>query len=230
MRIMVLAAAGTAADDLALQLADSQGVPTVSAGGCLSGSNGESAPALEQELERQHPGQGFVLRGGPATPEQAAALDSILDALDAPLELVIGIDTGQEAPSSYAADLHPGTDPLSEYYRERGLLRRVRSEGEARDLLAAAKRIVDDLICAQRPADEDPFAAALQAIALEAPPPEANDAANATAPGEKQDAVKEPAAAAESTRPSPGWKRAAAQKGRLRRQPGGGKGRQKTRR
>ncbi len=228
MRIMVLAAAGTAADDLALQLADSEGIPTISVSGRLSGSNGESAPGLEQELTRQHPGQGFVLRGGPATPEQAVALDSLLDALDAPLELVIGIDTGQEAPASYATDLHPGTDPLSEYYRERGLLRRVRSEGEARDLLAATKRIVDDLICAQRPADEDPFAAALQAIAREAPPPEAHDAA--MAPGEEHDTVKEPEAAAESTRPSPGWKRAAAQKGRLRRQPGSGKGRQKTRR
>jgi adenylate kinase family enzyme len=227
---MVLSTGDAAADELARQLADSRGLPLIALAEPLSGSDGSTAPALEQELERQHPERGFVLRDGPATPEQAASLDSLLDALDAPLELVIGIDTGQEAPAKRSAYLHPGADPLSDYYRERGLLRRIRSEGEAEDILAAAGRIVDDLSRAQRPEGEDPFAATLQAIARKAPPPAAPDAATAAAPGEEGGAVTEPETAAESTRPGPGWKRTAAQKGRLRRQPAAGKGGRKPRR
>lgn len=223
MRIMILGTAGAAAD-LALRLADNQGTAPISVGARLSGSDGKAAPDLEQELERQQPGPGFVLRDGPATPEQAAALDSLLDALDAPLDLVMVIDTGRETPAGRA------TDPLWDYYRERGLLRRIRGEGEAGDLLAAAGRIVDDLIRARRPEQEDPFAATLQAIAEETPPPAARDATPATAPGEESAAVTKPATGAESTRDGPGWKRAAVQKGRLRRQPGGGKGGRKPRR
>lgn len=219
MRIMVLAATGDVADDLARELADGQEVATISIEGRLSSSDGKPPPDLEQELDRQLPGQGFVIKDGPATPEQAVMLDSLLDALDVPLELVIRIDTAQEAPVGYAADLDHCLDPLSEYYRARGLLRRVRSVGETRDILAAARRIVDDLARAQRSADGDPFTATLQAIARDS-----------SAPRKEGSTMKEPEAAAESTRPSPGWKRTAAQKGRLRRQPGNRKGRQKFRR
>ncbi len=221
MRIMVLGVEGAAGNDLALKLADMQGIAPISVGERLSENDREFALGFEQKLE-QHLEQGFVLWNGPANQEQAAALDSLLDALDAPLELVIGIDTGQEDPTNRAAGLQPGADPLTDYYRERDLLRRIRNEGEAEDLLAVAGRIVDDQVRAQRPAGEDPFAAALRAIAQEAPSP--------ATPGEEGDEVTEPARTAESNRPSSRWKRTAAQKGRLRRQPSGGRGGRKPRR
>lgn len=230
MRIMVLSTGGATADELARQLADSHGLPLIALAEPVSGSDTKPAPTLEQELERQHPERGFVLRDGPATPEQAASLDSLLDALDAPLELVIGIDTAQEAPPDRSADPRPGADPLSDYYRERGLLRRIRGEGEAEDVLAAAERIVDDLVRAQRPEGKDPFTATLQAIARKTSPPEAPDAATAAAPGGEGGAVAEPETATETTRPAPGWKRTAAQKGRLRRLPAGVKSGRKPRR
>jgi len=223
MRIMVLGATD-AAVDLALQLAESRGITPISAAGRLSqGDDAQPDPGLEQELEGE-----CVLRDGPETPEHAAALDSLLDALSAPLDLVIGIDAGREDPATPS----PGGNPLWDYYRERGLLRLIRCEGEAAQLLAAAERIVADLVQARRREGADPFTAALQALAREELPT-AEDAVEpdtAETPAEAPAAEEPPRPSAEAVRPTPSWKRTAAQKGRLRRQPAGRKEGKKTRR
>lgn len=228
MQIMILGRDDAA--DLGLRLAESRGIAPISVGGKLSADDGSLPPALEQELERAHQRGGFVLRDGPVTAEQAAALDSLLDALDAPLELVIEIDTVRKIPADLSTAMGPGESPLSEYYRKRGLLRRIRGEGEAGERLATAVRIIDDLLRARRPEEQDPFASALLAIAREAPPPEPSPTAAPPAPDEKSAGESRPEPPLPSPRPGPAWKLTADRKGRLRRQPAGGKEWRKPRR
>ena len=226
MRIMVLGLAECAVD-LGMRLAESREVPLIRVG------IGETVTDLEQQLENAAAAGGFLLQGGPAAVEQAVELDSLLDGLGAPMDLVLEIDTALENPAARSAGLAPEIAPLSQYYRDRGLLRRVRGEGEASDRLVAADRIADDWALARRREGADPFTAALQALSRETPE-EAPSSSTQPAAGKEERQV-EPTAEPDATvrsAPSPagGWKRTADRKGRLRRQPPAKKGGRKPRR
>jgi len=222
MRILVLET-DSAAAELAAQLASSRGLELISLGERFRSDH--DSPDLDQRLEQG----AFVLTGDPATAEKAAALDTLLDDLAAPLELVIVLDDSRENP----ADLPPPTDPLQGYYRERGLLRRIRSEGTAAQRLAVAERVIDGLVRARQPESADPFAAALQAIVTEVPPEGQTTPAPTTPPAtqERTESTEAtPELAQEKRRAGPGWKRTAEKKGRLQRQQSRGKIGRKPRR
>jgi len=225
MRIMVLGTTESA-EDLGMQLAETRDLVPIRVG------SGETAATLKQQLESVASMGGVLLRGGPETVKQATELDSLLDGLGISLDLVIEIDTSLENPATRPTRLATDKPLLSQYYREQGLLRRIRGEGDNGARLAAAVRIADDLARAQRREGADPFTAALQAMAKETPAIKRTDT---EVPDGKRDErrvepmAKPAPAAASAPGAGGGWKRTADRKGRLRRQPVMKKGGRKPR-
>jgi hypothetical protein len=185
-------------------------------------------PLLDQVPEsdsEEWAGGGFLLGTPPSDLATAEALDAALVALAAPLSLVILLDLPQDGRATEPTDALPGHLAVIEHYRAQGLLRHLRGEADLVDQVNATLRIGRDLERAGSPQDEDPFAMALAAIA----------AATPTMPVSPQQTPAQsasPAAVADTASHSssvtaPGWKAAAAKKGRfgrrhLARRPGGG--------
>lgn len=113
--------------------------------------------AAGERLQQDDVAGGFILDGFPRTQEQARALDALLRERGAELQLCIAIDVeeselverlrkraGIEGRSDDAADTvrnrmkvyRRQTQPLLDYYRERGLLAELNGNGSVEDVAA----------------------------------------------------------------------------------------------
>lgn len=214
---MILEAPGIDAGALALRVAGHFGIPQVT---LAANAQEEWASALAQELEPLSGTEGFLLLVDLQSADQAAELESILDRHNRPLKLVVSIDT---VPDPSSAKSRSGYIGVCDYYRQRGLLRRVRSEGSAADQLATIRRIVDDLKRTQQTPIEDPFTTKLRAITDASP---GGRAKPKSAKASATDAVKQPITNAQEpveSKQGAGWKHTAEQKGRIRRRAGSSK-------
>jgi len=191
MRLMLLAPPGHDARALAEAIAAAAGLPLLD----RVPEPGGGAWARD----------GFVLGSTPLEPAAAEALDAALQALAAPLDLVLLLDLPQEDLTARPSDPDAGHRAVAEHYRAPGLLRRLRGEADLEDQVRAALRIVRDLEGARAPQREEPFAVARVGVAAVTPAP----------PVSPQDAPTQ------VPLPTSGWKATAAEKGRLRRRPAG---------
>lgn len=215
MQLMMLEAPGTDTGALSRRIAEHFGIPLI---GLAASTPEEWTSVLAQELESSGGPNSYLLLVDLRSADQAAELESILDRRDRPLKLVISIDTAL-APS--LVETRSRYIDVCDYYRQRGLLRRIRSEGSVTDLLATICRIVDDAKRAQLAPDADPFTAKLRSIADAAP---TGPASPQPAKPTTTDPVKHPIPTAQESidskygaGQSSGWKRTAEQKGRIRR-------------
>ncbi len=111
----------------------------------------------QERLSEPDAQRGFILDGFPRTIKQAEALDSMLRGLGSPLECCLALIVGEEelverlvkrseleGRSDDSEDLvrermkvyRAQTEPLLDYYRERGLLREVDGLGEVDEVTA----------------------------------------------------------------------------------------------
>ncbi len=192
MNLLILAAAGPAPVALGRELAAAYGLAF------LEGGDGQVA----DYLGRCRDGAGFALVGQLADGAGAQALEAVLDARDRALDAVLLV-SGEEADAAHNAD------PVLDFYRRRGIVRRLRREAGDALLAAAARRIVDDLMRATRPESEPRFPPP-RAV----PAPEARPAPRAVVPAEPSGTTRAPNKPAQE---GPAWKRAALSKGRFKR-------------
>lgn len=221
MRTMILRALDIDTGDLARRIVGRYEIPLIS---LTAGGSEEWAATLARELTRLDDGADYLLHADLQSIDQAEAMQTVLDGLGRPLELVISVDTTLEP---FVEKTRSGRASVCDYYRQRGLLRRVRGEGSKADLLATVYRVVEDTKRAQRTSGLDPFDAMLRAIADSAPvtraerqaaEPIGTDAGNRPAAEESESENRR-----EGGGPGPGWKRTAQQRGRLRRRSDAGK-------
>jgi hypothetical protein len=140
MRVLLLSDTGDGSEELAAGIAAAHGLRLID----WPSDAPDPLACLRECLATDRGPAAFIIRGGPETPGETAALDSMLEALKAPLDLVLEIET-ESLPLEQrlmAPVVREGTVP--DYYRARGLLRRMRSEADCDDLLAAGRRIIDD--------------------------------------------------------------------------------------
>ena len=150
--------------------------------------------------------EGFILNCGPLDVATARILDTRLETLSSPLDLVLLLELppADQAPQSTIPPAE--LTAVVEYYRTLGLLRRLRIEADLEDQVHAALRIMHTLEFAHTPPPADAFSMAL-------PPAPQEDSAHLPAAGEAHLATHSlPISASD-------WKTTAAEKGRLRRRP-----------
>jgi hypothetical protein len=204
MRILVLDAADTRARTLARSLAAALDLPLLET---------DDPAAAAPQLEVDGADAGFVLLARPATEESAAALDLRLDGRGTAPELVFTLAPGHSGLAQRLIDPNLGEPRAATHFSRSGRLRRLRPEGTDAQLLAAARRILEDWRAARTADREDLFTAILRHTRRhpEAPHPPAQDHPEIPLPPTAADQ----GASAEAQSATQGWKQTAVRKGRL---------------
>lgn len=113
-----------------------------------------------ERLDQPDAENGFVLDGFPRSQSQAAALDDLLDRLDRPLQRVVHLevdneeivqrlmargraDDNEDTIRNRLEVFQEQTQPLVEYYRDRGLLVTVKGVGSVDDIFARIKAALE---------------------------------------------------------------------------------------
>jgi hypothetical protein len=148
------------------------------------------------------------------TREQAKSLSEALTKRGRPPLLALSLDEFVNSPKRSGQS---SQNPAQDYFAEQGLLRKLRTEAEHSAITATARRIFDDVLQAQQGSNQDAFSAALELAAsarlASTPPTEvAETSPEPSLPAKRVEPSSQPAQKTAS------WKRAAAQKGRIKRQ------------
>jgi len=173
----------------------------------------EQADELSAHLPAGWDGHGVLFYGGSSSIGQTGILAGLLDDLGRPLDLVLEAAMDPRPLEQRLLEARDRVIPLADQYQERGILRRVWSEGPPRALESALVYLLKDAVRAAQPEREALYPPEIESRVVTAnrpePPPESGQPASCPA-DDKADAGAE-------AQSGPAWRRSAEQKGRIKR-------------